>query len=118
MYKTFMVLIGIFVSVIALFMILNRAYMFTGQEETEVIEPASSIDGNELVISWTTERETNGKVVYDYAGIVKDEKYYEFSTTHKLRIDISGMSGEVKYTVESCDLDGECVYSEEESVNV
>jgi len=118
MYKIISAVVGIIFSVIMVFILWDQSFSIAETMELGGISPTSTIDGDTLLISWETGTDTNGKVSYVCGTDTGDEKYYEFRKTHKVKIDITGMSCTMLYDIKSCDHNRECVLSQNNEVTI
>ena len=113
MNKTIVTIVGLVFAFIFLVYIVGLVpkLLNTTESEKAITTLQARVLQGGLVVSWETERETDGILHYRQgidSGYERDEGY---SKTHK--VSSPPLSGEVTYYVESCDIMGQCISSEE-----
>ena len=116
MLKTIFTVMGILFSIV-FFGIMLRVVDNAGKDFADggrFIEIQTTKNGSNLIVSWSTDRETDGVLHYHYLGSDSVRRSTEFSYIHQIVLE--SMSGEVEFYIDACDLTGGCIISPKKTV--
>jgi len=115
MNRTIWVVIGVFFAVLFAGMILRLTYDKTQNESSNEFSNFQIHSNNgTLTVAWETEVSTDGAVIYYVGQKPKLKRDYGFDLTHEVIIE--GLAGNITYYVESCDVLGKCIKTENRSI--
>ncbi|MCF7862143.1 hypothetical protein K9M79_07945 [Candidatus Woesearchaeota archaeon] len=119
MNRSLEVIIGMFLSAIFIVFLFSFSNRFANEPVTKSINDLSKyIDGDTLIVTWTTDEPTNGQIDYNDGTNSYYTRDYQFSNTHRVEVNLTGLSGIIYYKITTCDLAGTCLNSPELNVTV
>ena len=113
------VLVLTLIGSLALLNYVNSTFQNEQNKTFEIKEIKETKDGNNLTISWLTDKVTNGEVKYmDSCNLnYKNKRRNIFEKSNEILLE-NICPGSFKYSIEICDLIGNCKKIEEKTITV